>query len=372
QFQFLKNYRVNPYPTSIVSGDFDRDGIPDLVTDGCGDKNCATTGAVIVLLGRGDGTFRRGGQFVGGPDGTVVDQLTSADLNGDRIPDLVTVNSAINVFGTISVLLGDGLGGFAPPVSYPVGGAVPVWPAVADFNGDHKPDIAVSLAGSADAISVLLGNGDGTFQPAINYDVGSSPQGIALGDVNGDGKVDIFSADECGEDPACRQGAVSVLLGNGDGTFQSHISNEEGLFPLQVELGDFNRDGRADVAVANPCGTDLTCVSNGGIGIILGNGEGAFQPVTNYPATGMGTVRLGLGDLNGDRIPDIVAMNNKTSDITVLIGNSDGTLQTGVDYLVSAVPMSVAIVDFNRDRMRDLAVANEIGFSVSILINAGE
>jgi hypothetical protein len=369
EFRLLRNYRVNPYPTSIVASDLDRDGILDLVVDGCGDANCISTGAVLVLFGNGDGTFRRGGQFVAGPDGTVVDQITSGDLNGDHVPDVVAVNSAINIFGTISILLGDGAGGFAAPVSYPVGGAVPIWPAIADFNHDGKPDIAVSLAGSADAISVLLGNGDGTFQPAVSYPVGGSPQGIALGDVNGDGQVDIVSADECGEDPACRAGAVSVLLGNGDGTFQPHISTVEGLFPLQVGLGDFNNDGLVDVAVANPCGTDPTCVSNGGVGILLGNGDGTFEPVANYPATGKGTVRLGVGDLNGDRIPDVVAMNNQTSDITVLLDNGDGTLQAGVDYPVTAVPMSVAIADFNHDRGRDLAVAAELGSRVSIFLN---
>jgi len=369
QFRLLRNYRVNPFPTSIVANDLDRDGITDLMVDGCGDENCTTTGAVIVLLGRGDGTFRRGGQFVAGPAGTVVDQITRGDLNGDNVPDAVAVNSAINTFGTISILLGDGTGGFGLPVSYPVGGAVPVWAAIADFNRDGKPDIAVSMAGSADAISVLLGNGDGTFQRAINYPVGGSPQGIALGDVNGDGTVDIVSADECGEDPACRDGAVSVLVGNGDGTFQPHISNVEGLFPLQVGLGDFNKDGLLDVAVANPCGTDLTCVSNGSVGILLGNGDGTFQPVANYPATGRGTVRLGLGDLDGDRVPDVVAMNNQTSDITVFFATGDGTLQAGLDYLVGAVPMSVAIANFDRHRSRDLAIAAELDSSVSILLN---
>ena len=133
--------------------------------------------------------------------------------------------------------------------------------------------------------------------------------------------------------------------------------------PSSIAIGDLNGDGKLDLAVANSGSTNVS--------ILLGNGDGTFQPVVNFPATGRGTVRLGLGDLNRDHIPDVVAMNNQTSDITVLLANSDGTLQTGVDYLVGATPMSVAIADFNRNRGRDLAVAAEIDSRVTILLNTG-
>src|SRR5205823_4305499 len=137
----------------------------------------------------------------------------------DGTPDLVVVNNGINLFGTISILLADGSGGFQPPVSYSVGGSTPVWAAVADFNRDHNFDLAISVT-TTNSVAVLLGNGDGTFQTAVNYTVGSGPQGIATFDVNHDHNPDIISADECGDDPACRKGTVSVLLGIGDGAFQ--------------------------------------------------------------------------------------------------------------------------------------------------------
>jgi hypothetical protein len=369
-FQNAVNYTVNPYPTGIVQGDFNGDGKLDLVVAVCGDQDCGATGSVQVLLGNGDGTFSLGGIYVAGPDGTVVDTMTAGDFNGDGVPDVAAVNSAINEFGTVSILMGDGIGGFLPPVSYSVDGAVPVWAAVGDFNGDGTVDLAVSVTTTA-VVSVLLGNGDSTFQGSVPYAVESGVQGITVGDVNHDHQLDIVTANECGNDPACRKGTVSVLLGNGDGTFQPELSFFAGIFPLSVGLGDFNRNGNRDIAVALPCGTDPTCVSNGGVGILLGKGDGTFKPVVNYPSTGPDTARLAVADFNGDHHPDIVATNTQVSDITVFLANLDGTLQNGVEYGVSLGPIWMALGDFNGDHAIDLAVANEFGFNVSILLNTG-
>jgi FG-GAP-like repeat len=370
QFQEPVNYHVNPGPTGVVIGDFNGDRHLDLVATTCGDKNCSLPGSVTVLLGNGKGRFKKSGIFVAGPDFTSADTLASGDFNRDNTPDLIVVNNGINQFGTVSVLLADGMGGFEPPVSYSVGGSTPVWAAVADFNRDHNPDIAISVT-TTDSVAVLLGNGDGTFQPAINYPVGGGPQGITTGDIDGDGNPDIVSADQCGDDPGCRAGTVSVLLGNGDGTFQPRIVSPEGLFPLSVAVADFNGDAQADLAVANPCGTDLTCVSHGGVGVLLGKGDGTFQPVIVYPATGFDTARLNLGDFNRDGIPDVVAMNVQGSSITLLLGNSDGTLQSGADYVVGQTPIAAAIGRFNKDRAPDLAIADQSSEEISVLLNTG-
>lgn len=333
EFKPPVNYPVNPSPTGVVIGDFNRDHHLDLVATVCGDRSCSLPGSVTLLLGNGRGRFQKGGLFIAGPDSTTADTLASGDFNRDGTPDLVVVNNGINLFGTVSILLADGSGGFQPPVSYSVGGSTPVWASVADFNRDDNPDLAISVT-TTDSVAVLLGKGDGTFHAPVNYTIGSGPQGITTSDVDGDGNPDIISADECGDDPACRKGTVSVLLGSGDGTFQPRMVFDEGLFPLAVAVADFNGDRHPDLAIANPCGADLTCVSNGGIGIMLGNGDGAFQPVTIYLATGFDTARLNVGDFNLDGHPDVVAVNAQGFDITVFLGNGDGTLQAGTDYIV--------------------------------------
>ncbi|PYL75597.1 MAG: VCBS repeat-containing protein [Verrucomicrobia bacterium] len=367
QFEPPINYFLNRSLNGIAKGDFNGDGNIDLVLPGCGDPNCTTTGSVYVLLGKGNGQFTRGGRFVAAP-GTDAIALSTGDFNRDGTPDLVVINNAINRFGTVSVLLGDGNGGFLPPVSYRVGGAVPIWSAVADFNRDGNPDLAISVT-TTDSVAVLLGNGDGTFQPAVNYTVGGGPQGIATGDVNGDGFPDIVSADECGDDPACRDGTVSVLLGNGDGTFQPRLVFAEGIFPLSVAIADFNGDHRPDLAIANPCGTDGACATVGSVGIMLGNGDGTFQPVVNYPTTSYGTLCVDVGKFNHDRYPDVVAVNIDYSNITVLTGNGDGTFQPGDDYVVGLNPNAVTVGQFNQDNAFDIAVTDRNSFEVSVLLN---
>jgi hypothetical protein len=368
QFEPPVNYYLNRSPNGIARGDFNGDGNIDLAVTACGDAQCTITGSVFVFLGRGNGRFRHRGRFVAGPPGTDAIALSTGDFNRDETPDLVVINNAINQFGTVSVLLGDGSGGFLPPVSYAPGGAVPVWPAVADFNRDGNPDLAISVT-TTDSVAVLLGNGDGTFRPAVNYTVGGGPQGIATGDLNGDGSPDIVSADQCGDDPACRDGTVSVLLGRGDGTFQPRLVFAEGIFPLSVAVADFDRDHHSDLAIANPCGTDETCISVGSVGIMLGNGDGTFQPVVNYPTTSYLTTRVEVGKFNHDHYPDVVAVNIQYSNITVLNGNGDGTFQRGDDYVVGLNPNAVAVGQFNEDNAFDLAVTDQNSFEFSVLLN---
>src|ERR1022692_4213777 len=217
--------------------------------------------------------------------------------------------------------------------------------AVGDFNGDGKLDLAVANYGS-DNVSILLGNGDGTFQAAVNYGAGEFPESVAVGDFRGDGKLDLVVANQGSNN-------VSILLGNGDGTFQAAVNYGVGSSPTSVAVGDFNGDGKLDLVVANS-------FSNNG-SILLGNGDGTFQAAVdygigteNYPAT-PGSVAV--GDFNGDGKLDLVVAgveSDGVSVVSVLLGNGDGTFQAAVNYGAGA-QTSVAVGDFNGDGRLDLA-----------------
>jgi len=165
----------------------------------------------------------------------------AADFNGDGIPDLAAVN--VNAGDTVSIQLGNGDGTFQPPVSYPTGDRTyPNFLAAGDFNGDGKLDLAVLLS-NTDSVLILLGNGDGTFQTGVTVPLPGGPISATVGDFNGDGNLDLAVGAFYG---------ISILLGNGDGTFQPPVNSvSEGAFSIAV--GDFNVDGKLDLALASFC-----------------------------------------------------------------------------------------------------------------------
>jgi hypothetical protein len=238
--------------TSVATGDFNGDGYLDFAI---------TTGGrwLTVALGHGDGTF---GAPVIYATGNGSESVTVADVNDDGKPDLIVTNAHGGT--TVSVLLGNGDGTFQNQMTYNAGGGVSAYPngiVVGDFNGDGIPDIAATLVNTQ--IAILIGNGSGGFQAPVLYPAGNMPFGIAAADVNGDGKLDIIAADEGG-------GAVAVLLGNGDGSFRAPVTYPVGFDPQNVALADFNGDGKIDIAVENQ--------NSGTVSILLGNGDGTFQP----------------------------------------------------------------------------------------------
>jgi len=263
------------------------------------------------------------------------------DFNGDGKPDLAVVNSYSN---NVSILLGNGDGTFQIHVDYPTG-AQPGSVAIGDFNGDGKLDLAV-VNSYSNNVSVLLGNGNGTFQPAVSYGTGSGtgPAFVAVGDFNHDGKLDLAVANS-------NSSNVSVLLGNGDGTFQTAVNYDVGGAPTSIAVGDFNHDGKLDLAVAVPVPGPSTYVS-----VLLGNGDGTFQTAVNYNAP-YAPDAVAVGDFNGDGNLDLV-VGNRSSNISVFLGNGDGTFRTAVNYSAGYNPSSVAVGDFNNDGTLDLAVAN--------------
>jgi hypothetical protein len=330
-------------PLFATVGDFNRDGKLDVAVTNDGAN-------ISVLLGNGDGTFQSPVSYAAGqmPLGIV-----TADLNGDGNLDLAVVDQ---IFGSssVSVLLGNGDGTFRVPLTATTG-SESAQVVAADLNGDGKLDLAVTNADST-TVSILLGNGNGTFQKEVQYNAGFEPNGIATGDLNGDGRLDLVVSDfNLGT-----SGDVAVLLGNGDGTFQAPVQYTTGNGPTSVVAADFNGDGKLDLAVANynPYGGN----GSGSVSILLGNGDGSFQAQVPY-TTGNDPTDVVVGDLNGDGKLDVVAADTFFGTVSVLFGNGDGTFQNHSDFPTAPSPYSVAIGDFNRDGRLDLVTPNGSGTS---------
>lgn len=232
---------------------------------------------------------------------------------------------------------------------------------LADVNGDGSPDLVVAYRSTSGSIGVFLNPGDGTLnfpQQAAGYATDSLPQALALGDLNGDGKLDLVVA---GGDTAP---FLDILANKGDGTFADRTSQAVGGGARSIALGDLNGDGKTDVALAIPN------VDTGGvISVFLNTGNGTFAAPTDYHA-GELPFSVAIVDLNGDGKADLAAANNVSSSVSVLLGKGDGTLATATEYPAGQHPTSLAVADFDGDGQADLATAID-GPAVSVLLNRG-
>jgi hypothetical protein len=304
--------------------------------------------------------------------GLGADSVAIGDLNGDGIQDLVVANGQQNGngdFGEVAVLLGNGNGTFQSAVTYSTGAYGATSVAVGDVNGDGIPDLVVGndcldlqgeiCAGSIGAVSVLLGNGDGTFQPAATYAIEyGGASSVALADLRGTGILDLVVTDLI-QDGQNYESSAGVLLGNGDGTFQPAVNyNSGGDGSSSVAVGDFNGDGIPDIVVTNSCQSE-SCQSDGTVGVMLGNGDGTFQPVVTYDSGSLRSDWVATADLTGNGIVDLVVDGGAGNVVGVLLGNGDGTFQAPVTYIVDGVAGGkVAIGDVNGDGIPDLAVTD--------------
>jgi hypothetical protein len=234
-------------------------------------------------------------------------------------------------------------------------GDAPYALAVGAFRTGGPPSIAVANYFS-DTVSILLGNPDGTYQTHVDYATGAEPNAIVAADFNGDHNLDLAVANWAG-------GTVSILLGNGDGTFQPHVDYAVGGgYVSSLAAGDFNHDNKLDLAVTSEAAYTVA--------ILLGNGDGTFQPQVSYPA-GDDPTGIAAADFNGDHRLDL-AIAASSDQVSILLGNGDGTFQPPVQYATGAIPFDVVAGDFNGDHKLDLATVNATGNSVSVLLGNGD
>ena len=338
---------------SVAIADVNGDGKPDLLV---ANYNSGTIG---VLLGNGDGTFKAATTFDAGGPNINTYSIAVADLNGDGKPDVVvTVVLNGSQHSPLRVLLGNGDGTFQPAVAYDTDGFNPYTVLVADVNGDSKLDLAVV---NEFVVSILIGNGDGTFQTPTTYGTGGSfaDSGV-VADINGDGRPDLIVSN--------KSGGVGVLLGNGDGTFLTAKTYGSGAFWTTV--GDVNGDGKPDLMFVNS-----NYPNDGVVGVLLGNGDGTFRLGETYDAGGVGSWRVAMDDINGDSKPDLLVANRYSESLSMLLGNGDGTFQAAVTTQSGGDPWSIAVADVNGDKRPDLVVA-DLSFSpgseeggVGVLLN---
>jgi hypothetical protein len=350
-FRPAVNYPTGTLPVSVAVGDFNGDEVADLVVTN-GNSN-----DVSVLLGNGDGTFEAAQTFGAGSYPRFV---AVGDFNGDGMQDLAVAN--LHSF-YVSVLLGNGDGTFqsAPPAFV---GFDPGSVAVGDFNGDGVQDVVVASVDSylCDPgpqlcnVWVLLGNGDGTFQTPQFFGAGDIPYAVAVGDFNGDGVQDLVVANH-------RSNDISVLIGNGDGTFQYARNFAAGGGPTSVAVGDFNGDGVEDLAVAYE-----GVFPAGGASVLLGNGDGSFQAAHYFVGPFSRPYSMAVGDFNGDGVEDLAVVADLYN-FSVLLGIGDGTFQAARNFFIGSDPWFVAVGDFNGDGKPDIAVTKVSSNNVAVLIN---
>ena len=349
-FATSAKYPTGGYPVSVVLRDLDGDGVLDLVTA----NNSENTAS--VLLGMGDGTFSARQDY---PTGDGPYQVELGDVNADGHADLVTANYNA---GSVSVLLGTGDGSFAAKQDYPTGPG-PSSVALGDFNADGKLDIAAAGGKTifdSGKVSLLLGAGDGTFTPKVDHPAGVNTQSLALGDFNRDGKLDLVAANV----GMSGDSSISVFLGKGDGSLASKIDLASASGPNAVTVGDLNGDGKLDLVTVNAGSGDPDAGPSGvsTVSVLLGKGDGSFAAKVDYP-TGDFPISVVLGDLDGDGKLDVVTANRDSPTVSILYGKGDGTLAPRIDYAGAAG--SLALGDLNADGRLDLVVTS--GNAVSVV-----
>ena len=352
-------------PLAAVAGDFYGNGHLDLAIIDYASQS------VSLPLGVGDGTFKTGRSYSAGQQPI---SIASGNLNGDKIPGLVVANYcgsdlSCSTAGSVAVFLPDDNGVYRLSSTYNVG-AGPVSDALADVNGDGNLDI-VAVNRLDKTVSILPGVGNGGFGQAITFGITSAPIAVAVGDLNKDGTPDLSILEDCGAATCTQPGSVEILIGAGDGSFQSTVSYPVGYSPTSLAIGDIDGDKKLDILVANRCGTDVTCLSPGTATVLIGDGTGKFSPLADI-SLGNTPSAIALGHLSGPGALDMVVSHSTDNTLAVLRGNGNGSFQARVSYPVGAAPGSAVVADFNGDGNADVAVTNLNDSTVSVLFGRGD
>jgi len=355
-FKPAVTYAVGTAPAAVAFADFNGDGNTDLAVANSGNAAVGDDGNVCILLGNGDGTFQSPNSLSAGKNPS---SIVVGDFNRDARSDVVVANKN---GANVSVLLGNGDGTFQNHVEYAARG-LPISILAADFNGDSKSDLVVAAqcSGCSAGISVLLGNGDGTFQARIDLDT-ASPQAIAVADFDFDGHPDLAVA--------IPFTSIAIFRGNGDGTFQFSTSLFAYSLPHDVQTGDFNSDSKPDLAVVgndfrfclpHPCPPN----PNPGIRVILNNGDGTFSELDVANAD-----KLTLGDFDGDRNLDLAMSLSTSTTFDVLLGKDDGTFDAPISFTGMLGTLAIS-ADLNRDKAPDLVGLSTAPNTIAVFLNAG-
>ena len=342
------SYTAGSGPRAIAVDNFDTDGNPDVAVANWNDNG------VSVLLGDGAGGFGSDASFAAGPSPSA---MAVGDFNGDGNRDLAVAN-----FGgpSVSILFGTGSGSFGAPVNFALTAPLnPTAVAVGDFNVDGNQDLAVTMSfGFSNVtpghVAVLLGNGSGGFGAPASYAVGGTPWSVAIGDFNNDTKLDLAVANNLVE-------TVSVLLGDGAGAFGAATELAVAGKPGAVKIADFDSDGNADLAVA----VSTSVVNNSHVAILAGTGTGTFGPAVTFVLdriNGAEPNGIAVADLDGDLRLDLVISNGRTDNLFVLIGDGAGSFGVS-NYFVTLgnQPAAVAAADLDGDLIPDLVAATDTG-----------
>jgi hypothetical protein len=355
----VRRIPVGREPVSVEIADVNRDGKPDLVVaDSASD-------AVTVLLGDGRGGFAPapGSPF---PAGKSPNDVAAADVNHDGNPDLVFANHDTTY---LTLLLGDGRGGFAPAPSSPItvhSRPHPHGVVAADFDGDGNLDLATDSWGE-NKITVLWGDGKGDFtSPGTTFDVGPHPyQRLRSADLNGDGRADIVTTNLDGA-------SVTVLLSDGKRGFVQPTGSPfpAGPEPFGVAIGDVNGDGRLDLAIGNWGGQPQDS-SFDAVHVLVGDGKGGFTPLATSPLkAGRAPARVAVGDLNGDGLGDLAVANYVGDDVTIFYGGRRG-LRRGPTLPAGHRPSGIAVGDLNGDGLGDVVTADSADGTVTLFLSKG-